>query len=263
MNRDITSKNIQGIADLVICAPVKQGFIDAFENVTYETRLKIAAKTLDRLRVAACEYELIKPFTNVVDRIQSLLSFRIGIIGDPPARQLVLSATFDRPWEPYIRSIWNPLGSFLDLLLCNCEGYISAVDHSFRDFAQWVRDHQVDSSIFYASSPLTVSDQVYLEQFERLQREGKSNAELTTFAADDPEKPAAAVRDQATLLTPTHDPEIQAQFLTMACQALAVLYRLADYYPPDRIAEEGKYLLRAARDLLKGWNTKDENQLPG
>jgi hypothetical protein len=156
MTLDTASKSIEGIADLVVCAPIKQGFIDAFENVTYETRLRFATDAFYQLRVMAREYELIKPFTDVAERIQSLLAFRIGIIDTKPQRSLILAATFDRAFEPYIRLIWNPLGTFLDVLFCNCDGYVTAYDHSFADYAAWVRANQVDSTIFHATTPQTV-----------------------------------------------------------------------------------------------------------
>ena len=48
MTQAIASKNIDGIADLVIVAPIKKGFIEAYENITYATRLKVVAEALTR-----------------------------------------------------------------------------------------------------------------------------------------------------------------------------------------------------------------------
>ena len=271
MRREVTSKSIQGISDLVVRAPIKKGFISAFENVTYETRLRLATRAFNDLRVVAREYETIKPFADVAERIQTLLAFRIGVLDTQPQPSMILAATFDHAWEPYIRFIWNPLGVFLDVLLCNCEGYVTARDHSFPEYAKWVRDHQVDSDIFYATTPLTVSDQLYLIKLEQLQRAGRSAGDdlaLAQMTADDPILRAKDVRDSATL-TPNPagpptlpDPVIRQKFLTLAGEALVVLYRLADYYPPDQPDGDGKYLRRAAQDLFKGWVTTDQNQLP-
>jgi hypothetical protein len=257
---------------LVVRAPIKQGFISAFENVTYETRLRLATRAFNDLRVAAREYETIKPFADVAERIQTLLAFRIGVIDTKPQPSMILAATFDHAWEPYIRLIWRPLGVFLDVLLCNCEGYVSARDHSFPEYAKWVRDHQVDSDIFYATTPLTVSDQLYMIKLEQLQRTGGSGGDdpaLAQITSDDPIQLANTVRATATrspnpgtytLTEP--DPETRQKFLTLAGEALVVLYRLADYYPPDQPDGDGKYLRRAAQDLFSGWNPKDDNQLP-
>jgi hypothetical protein len=150
MSKVVSSKNIDGITDLVVVAPIKQGFIKAYENVTYATRLRIVAEALNRVRVAAREHEFTTPFSDVTERILTLLDFRIGVIDkdlfslqitgggrgndddDADAaktlqsrRFLYLTATFDGAWEPYMRLIWEPLGPFLDLLFCNCEGYVN------------------------------------------------------------------------------------------------------------------------------------------
>ena len=46
MAREVSSKSIDGIADLVVIAPIKEGFINAYENVTFATRLRIVAEAL-------------------------------------------------------------------------------------------------------------------------------------------------------------------------------------------------------------------------
>jgi hypothetical protein len=274
MRRDVTSKSIEGIADLVVCAPIKRGFIDAFENVTYATRLRLATEAFHAMRTTAREYEPIKPFADVAERIQSLLAFRIGILDVGGRPSLFLAATFDRAWEPYIRLIWDPLGAFLDVLLCNCEGYVTACDHSFPQYARWVRAHQVDSAIFYATSSLTVTDQAYMIKLERLQRAGGAagaDPALARLRADDPAVEANGVLERTTLAararaakdTPSpEDLEIQKQFLTLAGEALVVLYRLADYYPPDRPNGDGRLLRRAAKALFEGWDTRNVIHLP-
>ena len=49
MTLETTSKNMDGITDLVVVAPIKDGFIAAYENVTFATRLKIVAEALNRV----------------------------------------------------------------------------------------------------------------------------------------------------------------------------------------------------------------------
>ena len=44
MNKLISSKHLEGISDLTLTAPVKQGFIHSTESVTYETRLRLVAR---------------------------------------------------------------------------------------------------------------------------------------------------------------------------------------------------------------------------
>ncbi len=259
--RDVSSKDIDGISDLVVWAPIKQGFIEAFSNVTYETRLRVVAEALHSVRKSAREHELLEPFSDTAKRILSLLDFRIGIVdrelfqaqpGDDnskpryrPRKYMYLVATFDGPWEPYMRLIWEPLGAFLDLVLCNCEGYVPSVDNDFETYAQWVRDNQLDSAIFYSTSGLTVKDKIYLSDIEEILRSSSNPVNLQTIAQHSirhPDDVAKEIRDSRNG---------QRLALKLGLEALNVLYKLADYYPGDDVKiGDGRYLLRAARRLL-------------
>ncbi len=290
MKYDISNKTIDGITDLVVWAPIKQGFIRAFENITYETRLKLVAEALHKVRVSAREHELITPFADTAERILTLLDFRIGIADrdlfsvrfEPeetllgkgyraemePRRYLYLAATFDGAWEPYMRLIWDPLGPFLDLLLCNCEGYVPAGDNGFPAYAAWVRANQLDSAIFYNTTGLTVKDQIYLAKLDRLQRTLEPHdveMALAKMTGDDPSATAARFRE--SVMQPGNPAAFEVHRL--ALEALTVLYRLADYYPPDRMRPnnlpenhrdhepgDGRFLHRAAKILLDGWDPK-------
>jgi len=250
MERLVSSKHLEGVNDLTLTAPIKQGFVPALDNVTYESRLRLTMKALFRMRSTAREYAKIKPFVETAERIQALLDFRLAILDDTEPRRLLLSATFDRPFEPYIRLIWDPLGSLLDVVFCNCEGYPAAEDNSFETYLAWVRKSQIDSDFFYAASNHSVVDVQYLSQIERLHREGREpNIEIANAAmvASRPRDLSAAVRKANP-----------ADTLELGIEALVALYRLADFYPPDR-PDQGKYLQRAARDLLADWDT---NMLP-
>jgi Dyp-type peroxidase family len=280
MSREITSKNIDGITDLVVIAPIKDGFIKAYENVTYATRLRIVAEALHRIRVSAREHEFSVPFSDTTERIQTLLDFRIGVLDkdlfglgkdhELQSKQfLYLTATFDGAWEPYMRLIWDPLGPFLDLLFCNCEGYVAAGDNSFKDYAAWVRANQMDSGIFYSTTGLTVKDHLYLSKLDRLQRAKDpeiGDLEIARMPGPQPEIDAQNTRNNAIagLLATPPKTEAFRQMVELALEALTVLYRLADFYPPewyfkthgvtaDAQPDEGRYLLRVARSLLEGW----------
>lgn len=266
--RDVTSKSIDGISDLVVWAPIKDGFIDAFSNVTYETRLRQVAEALHRVRVSAREYETLEPFPDTAKRILSLLDFRIGIVdrdlfekdqpgrrgnGDyRPQRYMYLVATFDGPWEPYMRLIWHPLGSFLDLVLCNCEGYKLAMENDFETYAQWVRDHQLDSAIFYSTSGLTVTDKIYLSELERIQRETEpddSDKIIAGLSIPHPDEAARRVRNKMCV-----------DSLRLALEAINVLYKLTDYFPADTFDDENgdaHLLHRATHSLLGNYCFED------
>ncbi|OXE37071.1 MAG: hypothetical protein CGW95_03840 [Phenylobacterium zucineum] len=265
--KQITSKHIDGISDLVVVAPIKDGFINAFETITYASRLELVATALNRIRVAAREYERIVPYSDVTERILSLLDFRVGVIdknlfgmvqGDghkltlTPKRYLYLTATFDGGFEPYMRQIWRPLGLFLDLLFCNCDGYVTASEHSFDEYIQWVRDHQMDSAIFYNTTGVTVRDQKYLAQFERVQRHGDTDIRLSQLTMSYPDDDAAATRKTHFLKT-----------VELGLEALNVLYKLTDYFPPEwmtghvgdpKLKGEGHRLLKVTRSILSGWD---------
>lgn len=269
--KEIDSKVIEGISDLVVIAPIKNDFIQAFETITYASRLEIVANALNRMRVAAREYERVTPYSDVTERILSLLDFRVGVIDEDlfalvpekngartqvPRRYLYLTATFDGGFEPYMRQIWRPLGPFLDLLFCNCEGYITATDHSFEEYIQWVRDNQVDSSIFYSTTGITVRDQRYLSNLEKLLRSGDENSlaheiKLASYTMVFPE-------DESEQIRKLHF----TKAVQLGFEALNVLYKLVDYYPPDWLtgpagepqpSGDGLRLLRATDELLKGW----------
>lgn len=271
MAREVSSKILDGINDLVIMAPIREGFIEAYEPVTYATRLRIISEALNDIRVTAREYEHVVPFADASERILSLLDFKAGIIDndllqtDPglgltARRYFYLIATFDGVWEPYMRLIWRPLGPLLDLLFANCDGYVFAADNSYSDYINWVRSAQVDSAVFFATTGVTVQDQLYLRKLERVQREC------------DPVQPDAegVTGDQKIARMALRNPALDAEDARaadpqsanrLALEALGVFYRLADYYPPldDRyrpqdIASEAHLLQRAVHQILDGWN---------
>ena len=271
MAREVSSKILDGINDLVIMAPIREGFIEAYEPVTYATRLRIISEALNDIRATAREYEKVVPFADASERILSLLDFKAGIIDndllqtDPglgltARRYFYLIATFDGVWEPYMRLIWRPLGPLLDLLFANCDGYVFAEDNSYSDYINWVRSAQVDSAVFFATTGVTVQDQLYLRELERLQRER------------DPAQPdrKGVTGDQKIARLALRNPALDAEEIRnadplntnrLALEALGVFYRLADYYPPldDRyrpqhIVSEAHLLQRAVHQILDGWN---------
>ena len=310
MAREVSSKSIDGIADLVVIAPIKEGFINAYENVTSATRLRIVAEALNRIRVSAREHESQLPFSDVTERILTLLDFRIGVLDKKlfsleqdenddgfalkSRRYLYLTATFDTAWEPYMRLIWDPLGPFLDLIFCNCEGYVTAGDNSCEAFLDWVRANQMDSAIFYATTGNTIRDNIYQGKIDRLLSEVSVASPVGPVPGADPEKARLAARDLEILRAKMTNPEDAAADIRaaawadiaaggtgrfnkiskineLALEVLTVLFRLVDFYPPEWLFSpgpnekapplpEGKYLARVAHSILKGW---DDSVLQG
>lgn len=277
--RDVTSKNIGGISDLVVWAPIKEGFIDAFGNVTYASRLRLVTEALNKLRKNVREFQFTEPFADSTKRILSLLDFRIGIVERDiygfggaddknqetlrPRQYMYLTATFDGPWEPYMRQIWRPLGNFLDLVLCNCEGYLPAYTTDFEAYIQWVRDHSLDTGMFYLVMNKTVKDHLYLGEIERIERETEDSherdVEIATHYTRTPEEEALAVRDPegtndfiTVIDGEGKERSITQDALTLALEALNVLYQLTRYYPADSDFDaHGEFLWRATIDILE------------
>lgn len=254
MARLVSSKHLEAISDLTLSAPIKQGFIHSTESVTYETRLKLVMEALFKMRQTAREYSLIKPFVDTAERIEALLDFRLtildpqaGTVGEPST--LLLSATFDRPFEPYMRLIWDPLGPLLDVIFCNCDHYVMACGSTFEEYLAWVRSRQLDANFFYAASGHSVVDVQYLARIERLQRDaGKGDSDLAAARAT---APVPALRAAKAMGAPANRIESDE----MGIEALVALYKLAPYYPPD-LPEQGNILIRAAQGLLMGWDTR-------
>ena len=169
MKPDQSSKHLQGITDLTLLAPIKQGLIDALDTRTYTTRLKLLMKTLNSLRSSSREFSAFRPFSDAAERIRTIHSLRLAVL--EPEQKLLLAVTFDRPWEPYIRIIWRDVGTLLDVIFCNCEGYVPAYNHSCAEYFDWVRQAQIDAQYFYNAAPVTVDDLQYLRKMERLHRD--------------------------------------------------------------------------------------------
>ena len=240
-----SSKHLQGITDLTLVAPISRDLISALDTRTRETRLRMLMRTLNSLRAASREHSAVRPFTDTVERIQMIQSFRLAIL--EPEKKLLLAVTFDGPWEAYIREIWGPLGTLLDVIFCNCAGYKNAFDSTFDEYVRWIREHQVDAGFFYNHSALTVSDFGYLRQAEEHQRTQRDphafDRAAATFVFERPEKTAEKARADLGATK------------RLGLTALGALYRLTPLYPGDDLNGEGGYLLRAAHELLKEFDT--------
>jgi Dyp-type peroxidase family len=238
---------LQGVTDLSLIAAVKPGFVNAFETISHVARLRNVLKTLNGLRLAARESANPRsPYTDVVSRFRIVHSFRWVIIEPKPGgaepHQLLLSVCFDGGWEPYMRVIWDELGSMLDLILCHCEGYPLARAHSFERYIEWVRAHELADDFLFIASGRTVSDHEYLALLEQRQRQNPDFGALDALRL---RAPASGSSERP--LPPPGSAEAQAMALR-GLPALSALYALERYFLPG--APDGACLLRAARDIL-------------
>ncbi|MFN3305432.1 MAG: Dyp-type peroxidase, partial [Roseateles sp.] len=230
-----------GITDLNLLADIKRGFVDALEVVTYVDRLRKVLRTLNGLRLGSRESSApASPYTDIVARWRIVHSFRWSIVEgkDGAPDRLLLSVNFDGGWEPYMRVIWDQLGSTLDLMLCHTEGYQLSRECSFETYARWVREHEVSADFLFIESGRTVSDAEYLARLEAAQRGRASELEFNRLRA-----PASGEVQPL----PT-DPKERFAMAARGLVPLAGLFTLQRFFgatAPDRAC-----LLRATHDIL-------------
>ena len=242
---------LQGITDLTLLAEIRPGLIEGiFDSRSYAWRLRQVLTLLDAARRANREAdELPNPFADHVGRLRGVHFFRFAVL--PDNKRLFLNVTFDGGWEPYMRLIWGPLGTLLDLIFCHCVDYPLAAVRSFDDYIHWVRKNEVPSQFFYADSGGSVADRAYLNRLEALQRSGAR-------------RPDADVRAAQLALQPMAPPPPTPLAVNSALRTLKGLYGLVTVFgtplptPPDGSmpADGGSVLLRFAQDFLadlRGW----------
>ena len=235
-----------GITDLTLLTPIKAGFVDAPEAITYVARLRMVLKTVNALRMAARESSNPpSPFTDVVARFRIVHSFRWAVIdpapgSDEPAR-LLLNVCFDGGWEPYMRVIWRDLGTTLDLILCHSIDYKLSRDVGFADYARWVRANEVPADFLFIESPRSVMDHDYLARAEALVRNGADELALTRLRTPAP-------GDYPPL--PAGTPATYSLGLA-ALAGVAALHTLKRYFTIHPLQHaDGWCLLRAAQDVF-------------
>lgn len=235
MRTEKTSKYLLSTVELTCLMPIKPGFVGTLDTRTYATRLRIAMRMLHALRKAAREVRTIRPLADIVDTVGSIHTFTLAVVNGE--RQLLLSVCFDGAWEPYVRGVWRDIGPLLDLFMCNCVGFEEhGSRRGFEKFAEWLRMHQVEADLFYASSSLSVTDIRYLSKLERSVRTGESADALAGIRVDDPVEIA---RDEAT-----RNPEALVE---QGLAVLGLLHGLRELHP----GTDEDVLLRAARSLLR------------
>lgn len=230
-----------GITDLNLLADIKRGFVDALEVVTYVDRLRKVLRTLNGLRLGSRESSSpASPYTDIVARWRIVHSFRWSIVEgkDGAPDRLLLSVNFDGGWEPYMRVIWDQLGSTLDLMLCHTEGYRLSRECSFEAYARWVREHEVSADFLFIESGRSVSDAEYLARLEAAQRGRADELAFNRLRA-----PASG----ETAPLPTGDKERFAM-AARGLPPLAGLYTLQRFFGAE--APDRDCLLRATHDIL-------------
>jgi hypothetical protein len=231
-------------SDLIVLAPIRGGLVQSYEAVAPATRLALTLRTLAAIRTAAREQAPLQVFSDPVERIRQVHSYRVALLPDPA--RFLLAVTFDHSWEPYMRALWLDAGPLLDLLLTNCEGYPLARTASLTTWSAWVRAHEVPAEFFYSATPLTVSDLAYLSALEEESRAGKPELDLIGVFARRPEEITRANR---AAVAGAADRLIHAP----ALETLDALFRLTRYHGAMAGTLDADTLLRAAHAILKDW----------
>jgi deferrochelatase/peroxidase EfeB len=271
MHREIVVKgrSLGGSSDLTLLAPIKAGFVDALDTVTYKTRIKRVLEALHGARTLAHEYVAAPLLSDSVERVGAIQSVRVAVL--EPEDKVLLAVTFDGPWEAYIRVLWDKVGTLLDLIFVDTVDYVTAFDHSFDAWRAWGRRVQVETGFFYGPTQSTARDALYWRRVERMRERDPAplgpeqedqkrwrSSQVNELRASLP--PAEAIVDKfvAAAEPETADEPVYAQVMfprmvhervRHGLRALAVLYRLTDLFRPG--TREGDVLRRAALDLLR------------
>lgn len=237
-------RSLGGTSDLTLLARLKPGFIDSLESVTYKTRTKRVLDALHASRGAAHEYAPARLLSDSIERVAVIQSVRVAVFDDP--EQVMLSVSFDGPWESYIRILWQKVGSLLDLIFCGTEDYVVASENTFEAWLGWARRVQVETGFFYGPPSTTARDVVYLRRLE-IQRatHGADERFDVGFATRSAEAECAAI---GTPPPDLHPMRVPSERVRAGLQGMVALYRLADLHLPD--SRDGRVLRRAARSLL-------------
>lgn len=271
------STSLGGITNLSVLAPIRQGMVIGFEPISYRERLRKVLEALHSARQNIRESELRQPFfPDAVGRFGIIHFFRYAIVPPRPGKleqpqqqesepwHLSLNVTFDGGWEPYMRVIYRDIGTLLDLLFCHCDGYPGS-DARFESYCEWVRANEVEGGLFYADSAMSLGDQVYLAQVERLQRE-QCPAPDADVEASPQEAAHRTLRFTDRTIEQTALPSIDRQYrdaidaalkdpvqaLVLPLRTLKGLYRLSTYFPSSGEHDEMPILRRFAQAILEG-----------
>ena len=250
----VKGRSLTGTSDLTLLAPIIPGLIPSLGSITYKTRVKQLLAMLQGSRVAMHEYSTYRPFADAVERVAMIHSFRVVVL--EPEDKVMLAVTFDATWESYIRVLWQKVGTLLDIIFCNTEGYVVSDDASFESWCSWVRKVQVETAFFYATHGLTVQDTAYLRGEEEIHRQVPSGVSQDLHAtrhhvvsAEDISFAASNASSQGAL-----------ECLRQGLLGLAVMFRLTETYLPG--TPDGDILLRATHDLLQEFIALTPAQLP-
>jgi Dyp-type peroxidase family len=157
---EATSQHLRNAHELLLLIPLRTGFVKSSERLmSYPSRLRSVLGLLFRPTQSSAERTLM-PSSSFIDALQNIYHFHYGVVEHLQRPHLILSATFDSSWESYFHNLVDNVAPFLDAIFSHCEGFKGrSCKDGYEAFASFIREHQVQSGIFYsAQSDLTVDD---------------------------------------------------------------------------------------------------------
>lgn len=272
MHREVIvkSRSLGAASDLSLLAPIKPGFADALDTLTYKSRIKRVLAALHGARTLSHEHAFAQLLSDSVERVGVIHSVRVAVL--EPEDKVLLAVTFDGPWEAYIRVLWEKVGTLLDLIFHDTVDYVNAFENTFDAWRHWGQRVQVETGFFYGPPESTARDAWYWRRVDRMQqradlpsatpdagdsarwRQSLANAlraELPTAEAAVETFVTArpSVPPDEPGYNPVTEPRMVRERVRNGLRGLATLYRLTDLYRPGTPA--GDVLRRAALDLLR------------
>lgn len=261
----VKSKTLGGSSDLTLLATIKPGLVPSLESITYKTRTKRVLEALHGMRQSAHEHALARLLSDAVERVGVIQSVRVAVF--EPENEILLSVTFDGPWQAYIRSLWSKVGTLLDLIFCNAEGYPLAFESSFDVWLTWVNSVQRETGFFYGSPEFTAKDSLYQRRIERMRERGQTEVVSELRSVLPPAEELVRRTLDARKGNHADDPAINwdndsstargrmlRQRMQTGLRGLSGMYRLAEMYPlklpGGKLIADGEVMRRAALDLL-------------
>lgn len=262
-------------SDLTLLAPLRHGFVESLESVTWRTRTQRVLAALHGGRRVAHEYSYARLLSDAVERVGVIQSVRVAVLDAQDA--VLLAVSFDGPWEAYIRTLYEKVGTLLDLVFCGTQDYVTTHGHRFDEWLAWAQRVQVETAFFYGPPEFTAHDVQYHRRVHLMH----SQVPLK----DTPARPATAAQARLDDLRammpgaedamerllkgppeppPADEPAIQrsgafpttVERVRTGLQSLAALYRLSDMHPPG--TPDGAILHRASVGLLREFLLIDE-----
>lgn len=217
-----TSKHLNGSAELLLVIPIKPGFVEVSETMSFAARLRDLLAAFFDFRKRTADITL-KDTPQPIELLEIIYAAQWTVLENE--RKLVVAVTFDRSWEEYFARLEKITGYLLDALFMHCVGYAKHTsEDGFTSFTDWIRSHQRPTDFLFNSlSDLTASD---VRSLRRLARSlgaaafGEKPATLASFAED--HRIHSVVRDTVDGIPDADDLRL----------ALRSLYDFRRFFPP-------------------------------